>query len=143
MENASKALIIAASVLITIMLIAFGVTIFNNATSNDATSNLDTAEISMFNQKFERYADEKMGSEVKSLISFAISNASENKDEPSKLPTVILNNENNENNEIIIAEESNIDKLGNIRKNIVSTHTYTVNLEYGSSGLVNKITIQY
>ncbi len=140
MENASKALIIAASVLITIMLIAFGVTIFNNATSNDATSNLDTAEISMFNQKFERYADEKMGSEVKSLISFAISNASENKDEPSKLPKVILNNENNEN---ITAEGSNIDKLGEIRKSIVSTHTYTVNLDYGSSGLVNKITIQY
>ena len=140
MENASKALIIAASVLITIMLIAFGVTIFNNATSNDATSNLDTAEISMFNQKFERYADEKMGSEVKSLISFAISNASENKDEPSKLPKVILNNENNEN---ITAEGSNIDKFGEIRKSIVSTHTYTVNLDYGSSGLVNKITIQY
>ncbi len=161
MENASKALIIAGSILLAILIIAMGVMIFNNAKNAADTSTFDTAEINMFNQKFERYSNTQLGSQVKSLISFAISNASTNKDEPSKLPTVIFVPENkqpdaqdnpkangamhaidsgtttNNGNEIYIKN------LGDIRSTIKSTHNYKVTLDYASTGLIGTITIDY
>lgn len=89
------------------------------------------------------------GSQVKSLISFAISNASTNKDEPSKLPKVIFidedgtekptesgTNASDENEEYIKA-------LGDIRNVIKSTHTYKITLDYANTGLIGKITINF
>ena len=150
MENASKALIIAGSILIAILIIAMGVMIFNNAKNAADTSTFDTAEINMFNQKFERYNNNQLGSQVKSLISFAISNASTNKDEPSKLPQVIFKAEKQADNVTTESgtEASNknkeyIDDLGKIRGAILSTHTYKVTLDYANTGLIGTITIDY
>lgn len=149
MENASKALIIAGSILLAILIIAMGVMIFNNAKNAADTSTFDTAEINMFNQKFERYSNNQLGSQVKSLISFAISNASTNKDEPSKLPTVIFVDETGTDTKVegqMKASDDNetyIDGLGKIRNVIKSTHNYKVTLDYASTGLIDKITIDY
>lgn len=142
MENASKALIIAASVLLAIMIVALGVTIFNKAQSSADTTTLDQTEINMFNQKFERYANNQLGSQVKSLISFAISNASTNKDDPVKLPTVTYGGTIATGNSIASNNiQEYISPLGTIRTQITSTHNYRINLTYGSSGLIDTITI--
>ena len=142
MENASKALIIAASVLIAILLIAMGVAIFNKAQSSYDTTSLDATEINMFNSKFERYSDKQLGSQVKSLLSFAISNASTNGDDPVKLPTVTDGTNTASGGTDATSDISNYVKArGTIRNGILSTHTYKINLEYGSTGLINKITI--
>ena len=133
MENASKALILAASILIAIMIIALGVTIFNRAQNSADTTELDSTEITMFNKKFERYAGKQLGSQVKSLISFCISNASVNKDEPSKLPAVTCIG--------VTPVNDYITNLGNIRKKIVSTHTYWVECVYANNGLITSIGI--
>ena len=139
MENASKALIIAGSVLLAIMLVALGVTIFNKARGAADVSSLDSAEITMFNQKFEKYAsDKQLGSNVKTLISFAISNASTNKDDPIKLPKVVHTDGTTADSNA----DDYVSKLGEIRKEISSTHTYKVNVDYDTStGLVSTITI--
>lgn len=137
MENASKALIIAASVLVAILIVAMGVTIFNRAQNSADMTSLDTTEINMFNSKFERYADNQLGSQVKSLISFAISNASTNKDDPSKLPTVELVGQT------YTSDSDYITNLGNIRNVITSTHTYKVTCSYARTGLIDSITIDY
>ena len=57
MENASKALLIAASVLIVILLIAFGMKIFNSTsgTGEQVEGVMKTTEITMFNNKFMAY----------------------------------------------------------------------------------------
>lgn len=155
MENASKALIIAGAVLLAIMIIALGVTIFNRARNSADTTALDSTEITMFNQKFERYADTQKGSNVKSLISYAISNASTNKDDGIKLPTIgIYASENattpnsgvgapggqtaSASNEAL---QTYITLLSNIRKNINTTTTYTVYMEYDTTGLITTIKI--
>ncbi len=139
MENASKALIIIASVLVAIMIVALGVTIFTKAQNSADTSSLDQTEINMFNSKFERYAGNQNGSQVKSLISYAISNASTNSKDPAKLPQITF-----EGNEDKIEEAENTEKFGEIRKNIISTHTYWVELSYATdTGLVNLITIKW
>ncbi len=154
MENASKALIIAGSVLVAILIIAMGVAIFNKAQKAGDTSSLDTTEINMFNQKFERYNNTQLGSQVKSLISFAISNASTNKDDQIKLPTVTLSGDSNytggaaEGGMKAIdggnpGNQTYIDTLGAMRNKITSTHPYTITIGYGNSGIIETITITW
>lgn len=54
MENATKALIIAGSILVAILLIAFGMRIFNSAgeTANAGKSTMEAAAITQFNSQF-------------------------------------------------------------------------------------------
>ena len=61
MENASKALLIAGSILIVILLIAFGMRIFNSTsdTTDSVETTMKTTEISTFNSKFADYAGSK------------------------------------------------------------------------------------
>ena len=144
MENASKALIIAASVLLAIMVVSLGLVIFNKAKSSQDTTSLDESEITMFNSKFERYAGNQNGSHVKSLISFAISNASVNKDEPSKLPAFIWQSNGikiDASPEATALQNDYITPLSTARNKIKTTSQYTVTLGYGTSGLINSITI--
>ena len=66
MENASKALIIAGAILISIMIIGLGAAIFSKAKSNVNSQNLN----SEVNEKFSSYIGDRMtASEVKSLMS--------------------------------------------------------------------------
>jgi len=138
MENASKALIIAGSVLVAILIIGLGMRIFYQAEGGADMIELSSTEINMFNSKFERYAGTQTGSQVKSLISFAISNAGTNGDDPIKLPTIGTATGGCKTE----AEVKNyINALSTIRNNIISTSTYTVKCEYAGTGLISKITI--
>ena len=73
MENASKALLIAASVLIAIALIAVGIRILSS--TKGTTEQVDKVatglEISMFNSQFERYEGKQASSQVQELLRFA------------------------------------------------------------------------
>ena len=57
MENASKALIIAGAILLSILIIAIGMFIYNSAQStiNDSMTSFSTQEIEAFNNNFESY----------------------------------------------------------------------------------------
>lgn len=68
MENASKALIIAGAILLSILLISLGIMIFNQASDVTNNNGLDEATITTFNSKFTKYEGVKKGSEVRSLI---------------------------------------------------------------------------
>lgn len=71
MENASKALLIAGSVLVVILLIAMGVRVLNSTQgTTDATqTTMQATEIAMFNNKFTQYTgDNKKYAQVKSLL---------------------------------------------------------------------------
>jgi len=142
MENASKALIVAGSILIAIMIIALGVTIFNKATSSADATSLDSTEITMFNSKFEKYASTQSGSQVKSMISFAISIASTNKEEPSKLPTITYGETTATGGETATGSiQTYINSLSSIRQSVRSTTTYEVTPVYAETGLITTITI--
>ena len=69
MENASKALIIAGAILISIVIISLGVVIVNNVTGiiNDS-ADMSAQEVAAFNSKFENYAGTRKGSAVKALL---------------------------------------------------------------------------
>ena len=75
MENASKALLIAASVLIVILLIAMGVRLFNSTsgTADAVEGTVKTEEIMLINKKFNDYrGPNKSVSEVKALANVVI-----------------------------------------------------------------------
>ncbi len=75
MENASKALIIAGAILISILLIGLGVYIYNQAQSTISSATLDSEVAQAQNQKFEVYKGNNISSaQVKQLLSLINTN---------------------------------------------------------------------
>lgn len=68
MENASKALIIAGAILLSILIIALGVFIFNQAKSAMGNVGLSDQEVSAFNSKWESYQGNQMGSSIRQMV---------------------------------------------------------------------------
>ena len=68
MENASKALIIAGAILLSILLISLGIMIFNQAQEATKNGGMTKAEISTYNAQYTKYEGIQSGTNVKSLI---------------------------------------------------------------------------
>ena len=68
MENASKALIIAGAILLSILIIALGIYVFNMAKSATSDNALSDVEKQQFNEPLKDYEGSKMGTMVISLI---------------------------------------------------------------------------
>lgn len=88
MENASKALLIAASVLIVILLIAFGVRIFNSTgdVGDQVDGTMKTTEVTMFNNKFNAYIGQKKSvNDIKSLANVIIGHNATAKSDTQKV----------------------------------------------------------
>ena len=137
MENASKALIIAGAILLSILLISLGIMIFNQAQDTIGNSGMSKAEIASFNNQFTKYEGIKKGSEIKSLIQEVNS---------SNVSDVQAGNARN----IQLVGAGNAASGANgttvaytySTSSIASSARYDVSIEYDSnSGYVNKITI--
>ena len=72
MENASKALIIAGAILISILIVGLGVIIYNNVSGIASdTSGIDQQAVSSHNSPIESYfSDHTTGSNVRALINY-------------------------------------------------------------------------
>lgn len=128
MENASKALIIAGAILISILLIGVGMFIFQAANKpiTDAGGQMDEMAKQMFNRKFESYEGNQKGSNVKSLIS-----------------TVITSNAQNEDDIVVtVNTKSTSGDLSTLRSGIVDGKSYRVTLTYNDNGIVTAISYQ-
>ncbi len=80
MENATKALLISASILIVIVLIAIGIRILNSTSgvTDQVGSTSSALETSMFNSQFEQFFGSSVpGTQVRSMISKIIVNNSQ------------------------------------------------------------------
>jgi hypothetical protein len=80
MENASKALIIAGAILISIILIGIGIMVINamNPVTDEMGDLAGSTTIQSFNSKFDGYAGMKTASDIKSLISVITANNGQN-----------------------------------------------------------------
>lgn len=75
MENASKALIIAGAILLSILLISLGILIFSQAQDTLDSVSMDEQEILAFNNKFTPYEGDRVrGSQVNALAQAVLSN---------------------------------------------------------------------
>ena len=73
MENASKALIIAGAILLSILIISLGLMVYNQAKETIGAVNLSQQEIETFNSKFTAYENVSVsGVQVNALIQTVI-----------------------------------------------------------------------
>ena len=84
MENASKALIIAGAILLSILLISLGIMVYNNARNAVGSADLSDTQIQAFNSQFTSYTGTAgktiSASELTNLLEKVMtSNLSENK----------------------------------------------------------------
>lgn len=69
MENATKALLIAAAVLVAILIISLGIVVYQMASETISSVNFSGQEVQAFNDQFMQYqGDNKRGSEVNALL---------------------------------------------------------------------------
>lgn len=89
MENASKALIIAGAILLSILIISLGIMIYNQASGVVNNNSMNEVEISSFNQKFMQYEGTNVkGAQVNALLNQIVQSNVSTQDDTSKLITV-------------------------------------------------------
>lgn len=138
MENATKALIIAAAILIAIVLISIGVFVLRQGQDAMSSVDMSEAQIMAFNSKFDTYAGTQRGSQVNALIDRVIASNREQKaagGDASVLVEVDFNGK-------IISDDDPTPSLTTDQKASAAAY-YTVELTKGpKSGLVDVITIK-
>ena len=140
MENASKALLIAGSVLIAILVIALGVKVFNSTAGMNMQTeeSMATMEVTMFNNKFTSYIGiNKSKAEVKSLLNQVITN---NTLKNGHIISVSFNSSGTDSssssaflNKVIVGEA--------LKEEFADKKVFTILVGYNSSGYVNLIKI--
>lgn len=129
MENASKALIIAGSVLIAILIISLGLFIFKSTEgTTDQTKKLgETLEVQQFNSQFLKYCgDSVKGSQVRTLCE-----------------VIIAHNANSENSKKVkIFGTDDVNTISKERNDIKTNQNYSVtpNIDK-NTGLIISITV--
>ena len=147
MENASKALIIAGAILLSILIIAIGMYIYNSSQNsiNEAGSQISAQEVQSFNQTWEMYEGVQSGANVRSLISKMASNAKANEDENTRLPDLEYNADGSSSVTVTSEVGSiNVDGFNDARTAIQTRHNYKVSLELDpDTALVSTIIVEY
>ena len=87
MENATKALLIAAAVLVAILIISLGLVVYNMAAETvNNSANLSEYEIQSFNEKFQKYVgDNVSGTTVNAMINTVFNHNLAQEDEGRKV----------------------------------------------------------
>ena len=130
MENASKALIIAGAILLSILIVSLGIMVFQSAKNTVSSSNLNKQEIESFNSQWEGYeGTKKTASEVRSVAQAIIaSNASESKGGTNRW--ISFTNSETANTTTLTAKPSiTVPSPANSK-------TYTIKVGYDDNGLV-------
>lgn len=132
MENATKALLIAAAVLIAILIISLGLVVYNNSANTVNQANLSSQEIQAQNEKFTRYnGTNKRGSEVNSLLQTALN---------------YNLNTTDEGNKVTVTGKSGAPSLATTATSITTqadtSALYTIEVKYeGAGGLVSEVIV--
>ena len=147
MENASKALIIAGSILLALLIIGLGMGIFNNI--KDYTSpDLSSEQVQAFNSKFDSYVgDSVKGSRAKALCD-AIKNNNLTADfsetygigityKPKTGSATTLNIPKDTS-----TRDADAQTVNTIKNFIKNGNLYKITAAYSTEGLINAITIE-
>ena len=151
MENASKALIIAGSILIAILVISLGIAVFNRfGDSARKNADMDKEAIANFNSKITPYVgDNVSGSQVNALIQYVLSvnnNAVKNNELRKKIRITIPSGDTISVIDVVQDGESGLklDFSGKKSKRVETGATifYKVTANYSDeTGLIDVITV--
>lgn len=131
MENATKALLIAAAVLVAILIISLGLVVYNMAAEAMGNVNLSEQEIKVHNDKFIQYEGEaERGSQVNALLQTVLTNNLDATDDGQKV-------------EVVMGSQTLVSKDQTTSPTKVDTGaTYTVTAIYDSdSKLITKMEV--
>ena len=134
MENATKALLIAAAVLVAILIISLGLVVYNMASETvDNAGNLDEYQIQQFNEKFKKYEGTSVsGSDVNALINTVFNHNLAQEDETTRVSVTVDGNEVIDANDTPTTSPSKVSTGGR----------YTVECTYdANTKLITTITI--
>ena len=138
MENASKALIIAGAILLSILIIGLGMLIFNQAKDAMSNTGMDKQKIDAYNSDFEAYVGNNVnGTRVRSLIDTVRTHNISTQDDNSLLITVTPDSS-------ISGATAGTDtsSLNTTKGKIQAGKNYKVELGYDdSTGYVNNVKI--
>ncbi|MBQ2835540.1 MAG: hypothetical protein IJE68_01730 [Clostridia bacterium] len=125
MENATKALLIAAAVLVAILIISLGIGIFNTASEQaEGAGDLTQYQIQTFNDKFRKYeGDSRSGADVNALLQtvFSHNNAQEGTDTCVEV----------KNGDTVLIDD--INTLSKSPAKVSTNYRYTVELTYNTT----------
>mgnify|MGYP004489331069 CR=1 FL=1 len=151
MENATKALLIAAAVLIAIILISLGVSIVNSAQDqiNQSSNALNSAEIESFNSKFRSYEGAAVsGTKVRTLARAVIQNNQSQDDDSRKVVMRLVSSNDIQDlsqlsgtsgNSVLDKDTSEVPTSGD--NSIATGNRYIVKCKTDNSGLIKYIFI--
>ena len=136
MENATKALLIAAAVLVAILIISLGIGIFNTSAEQAENADLTEYQIQTFNDKFKRYeGDSKTGAEVNALLDTVFSHNNSQDDNSTCVEVVVSAVDGHAG---IAASNS----LASSPTKVSTGARYSITCEYSATTkLINKITV--
>lgn len=127
MENASKALIIAGAILLSILLVSVGIMVYRNARNNIGSGNIDKQDIEAFNSEWENYEGTgKTADEVRGMVQAVIaSNAAESKNGKARYISVQNSELKDKDKLTTVATKPNI-----VSASVNNATTYTISLGY-------------
>lgn len=148
MENASKALIIAGAILLSILIIGIGMMIYQQAADQISDTGLDQQSISTFNQQFLNYEGTKSGTQARALCDLIKNNNLTNADSGAK----IINIDSTEsectgavNATLSTTAEEAATQAQNattLKAYLKTGHKYKITFDYAKSGIIAKIGIK-
>ena len=137
MENASKALIIAGAILVSILIIGLGMTLYNNASGTLERANIDQTAVRQYNAGFTEFdgITNVKGSNVRALIKDVIAHNRKYKDDYTLWINVV--DTPVENTNMATSDTSLDDYIVSIEQllneKIKSGIVYTINCGYDQS----------
>ena len=131
MENASKALIIAAAVIISILLVGFAMVAINQGRDNMGSMNLNPQEIAAHNSKFESFEGSMKGTTLRTMLGTIANNNDEYDDRKIKVTSTTFS---------LTDEETSTKIRGKINA-VNNKKTYKVQFGYNTNGIIDKCTI--
>lgn len=145
MENASKALIIAGAILLSILLISLGIMVYNNAKGTAENTGLDSEKIQTFNTKIIQYCGTgKSGNDMNSLMGqISASNGAQKKigvTADRHYISITTSNCNGASltSTTLTVTDSSTDMTYPVFDN---AHQYKATYQIDSNGYINKVTI--
>ena len=140
MENASKALIIAGAILLSILLISLGIMVYNNAKGTIGDANLDAETAQAFNTKISQYCgSNKNATTMNSLVdAIAASNGAQKGKATQHFITLSFaaNTKGATSTDEVAGSES-----GGSYPSFSNSDKYSATYSTDGAGYINKVTI--
>lgn len=142
MENASKALIIAGAILLSILIIGLGMFIYQQASGAMSGINMDSRKAEAYNAEFKQYEGTISGSNARALYSNIENHNRVNYDDPSQQIALTINDTAVQSVTPVTTPVETSDTNPTLPTNTLkSGNTYYVYFQYNRSGYITSCTI--